>query len=78
MFGLGVGPTPVALTWTDGVLSFAWLDQRPPKYREPASSRAEIIRAAGGHRVQAYVRDVTTRVQVGGKAVRVGEGTLDL
>ena len=47
VFGLGVGPTPVELTWTDGVPSFAWMDQRPPEYREPASSRAEIIRAAG-------------------------------
>ncbi|MEY4635932.1 MAG: hypothetical protein RJA55_1730 [Acidobacteriota bacterium] len=57
VFGLGVGPTPVELTWTQGLptvapgakvgLSFAWMDQRPPVYREPASSRAEIIRAAG-------------------------------
>jgi trans-2,3-dihydro-3-hydroxyanthranilate isomerase len=47
VFGLGVGPTPVELTWTDGTLSFAWMDQRPPEYREPASPRVEIIRAAG-------------------------------
>jgi trans-2,3-dihydro-3-hydroxyanthranilate isomerase len=47
VFGLGVGPTPVELTWSDGKLSFAWMDQRPPEYREPASSRVEIIRAAG-------------------------------
>lgn len=47
VFGLGVGPTAVELSWTDGALSFAWMDQRPPEYREPASSRAEIIRAAG-------------------------------
>lgn len=47
VFGLGVGPTPVELTWTHGQLSFAWMDQRPPVYREPVSSRAAIIRAAG-------------------------------
>jgi trans-2,3-dihydro-3-hydroxyanthranilate isomerase len=57
VFGLGVGPTPVELTWTKSLppvapgaevgLSFAWMDQRPPVYREPVSSRADIIRAAG-------------------------------
>ncbi|MDP2320726.1 MAG: PhzF family phenazine biosynthesis protein [Acidobacteriota bacterium] len=47
VFGLGVGPTPVELIWTHGRLSFAWMDQRPPVGREPVSSRADIIRAAG-------------------------------
>ena len=47
VFGLGVGPTKVELSWTGSALSFGWMDQRPPEYREPASSRAEIIRAAG-------------------------------
>jgi len=47
VFGLGVGPTPVELAWAGGALSFAWMDQRPPEYREPASPRTEIIRAAG-------------------------------
>lgn len=47
VFGLGVGPTPVELTWAGGALSFAWMDQRLPQYREPASSRLDIIRAAG-------------------------------
>lgn len=58
VFGLGVGPTPVELTWTHGLptvapgaevgrLSFAWMDQRPPVYREPVSPRADIVRAAG-------------------------------
>jgi trans-2,3-dihydro-3-hydroxyanthranilate isomerase len=56
-FGLGVGPTLVELTWASALptvapgaevgLSFAWMDQRPPDYRQPASSRADIIRAAG-------------------------------
>lgn len=46
-FGLGVGPTLVELTWVDRALSFAWMDQRPPDYRQPASARADIVRAAG-------------------------------
>lgn len=47
VFGLGVGPTPVELTWTRERVSFAWMDQRPPVYREPVSPRADIVRAAG-------------------------------
>jgi trans-2,3-dihydro-3-hydroxyanthranilate isomerase len=46
VFGLGVGPTPVELTWKAGALDFAWMDQRPPDYREPVS-RADVIRATG-------------------------------
>ena len=46
MFGLGVGPTPVELTWQAGALDFAWMDQRPPEYRAPVS-RADVIRATG-------------------------------
>jgi len=37
----------VELTWINDALSFAWMDQRPPEYREPASSRADVIRASG-------------------------------
>lgn len=47
VFGLGVGPTPVELTWAKGGLSFAWMDQRTPVYREPASPRVDVIRASG-------------------------------
>ena len=47
VFGLGVGPTTVELAWAQAALSFAWMDQRLPDFREPASSRADIIRAAG-------------------------------
>jgi trans-2,3-dihydro-3-hydroxyanthranilate isomerase len=46
VFGLGVGPTPVELTWQGGALDFAWMDQRPPQYREPVS-RADVIGACG-------------------------------
>lgn len=47
VFGLGVGPTKVELTWAGDRLSFAWMDQRPPEYRQPASPRPEIIKAVG-------------------------------
>ena len=47
VFGLGVGPTTVELAWEGDRLSFAWMDQRPPEYRQPASPRPEIIRAVG-------------------------------
>ncbi len=47
VFGLGVGPTKVELTWEGDRLSFAWMDQRPPEFREPASPRSDIIRAVG-------------------------------
>lgn len=47
VFGLGVGPTKVELTWAGDRLSFAWMDQRPPEYRQPASPRTEIIKAVG-------------------------------
>jgi trans-2,3-dihydro-3-hydroxyanthranilate isomerase len=47
VFGLGVGPTPVELQWTDGALSFAWMDQRRPQVKAPAVSVDDIARAAG-------------------------------
>ena len=47
MFGLGVGPTRVELTWEGERLSFAWMDQRTPEFREPASPRIDIIRSVG-------------------------------
>ena len=47
VFELGVGPTPVELSWNDEGLSFAWMDQRPPEVRTPAMSVDDIIRAVG-------------------------------
>ena len=47
VFGLGVGPTKVELAWEGHRLSFAWMDQRPPEFREPVSPRPDIIRAVG-------------------------------
>lgn len=47
VFGLGIGPTRVELTWAGRALSFAWMDQRPPEYRTPAVSADEIAHAVG-------------------------------
>jgi trans-2,3-dihydro-3-hydroxyanthranilate isomerase len=47
VFGLGVGPTKVELAWDGTRLSFAWMDQGLPKYKEPVSSREDIIAAVG-------------------------------
>ena len=47
VFGLNVGPTKVELTWEGDRLSFAWMDQRAPEFREPISPRADIIRSVG-------------------------------
>jgi len=40
VFGLGVGPTPVTMTWTDGDLNFAWMTQSAPVFSEPIADRA--------------------------------------
>src|SRR5262245_16679206 len=47
VFGLGVGPTPVALTWTDRDLSFAWMTQPLPQFAEPITNRANAAAALG-------------------------------
>jgi trans-2,3-dihydro-3-hydroxyanthranilate isomerase len=47
VFGLGVGPTKVELTWEGGRLSFAWMDQRRPDVKQPVTPRPDIIRSVG-------------------------------
>ena len=47
VFGLNVGPTKVELTWEGDRLSFAWMDQRLPEFRAPASPRPDIIKSVG-------------------------------
>ena len=47
VFGLNVGPTPVELTWADDRLSFAWMDQQRPDFRQPANTAADITRSIG-------------------------------
>lgn len=47
VFGLGVGPIPVALTWRDASLSFAWMTQMPPVFHDPLPDRALAAAALG-------------------------------
>jgi trans-2,3-dihydro-3-hydroxyanthranilate isomerase len=47
VFGLGIGPTSVELVWRGQRLDFAWMDQRTPVFRDPASPDADILRAIG-------------------------------
>jgi trans-2,3-dihydro-3-hydroxyanthranilate isomerase len=45
VFGLGVGPVPVALTWRDGNLRFAWMTQSSPTFSEPIADRGAVAAA---------------------------------
>ena len=47
VFGLGVGPTPVALTWRDASLRFAWMTQMLPDFHDPLPDRALAAAALG-------------------------------
>jgi len=47
MYGLGVGPTKVELTWQGDRLSFAWMDQGKPVFKEPMAARPDIIQSIG-------------------------------
>jgi trans-2,3-dihydro-3-hydroxyanthranilate isomerase len=47
VFGLNAGPTPVELTWAGDRLSFAWMDQQRPDFRNPATAPDEIMRSIG-------------------------------
>jgi trans-2,3-dihydro-3-hydroxyanthranilate isomerase len=47
VFGLGVGPTRVELSWEGTRLAFASMDQRVPDVRPPATPSDVILRAAG-------------------------------
>ena len=47
VFGLGVGPTKVELTWEGDRLSFAWMDQGRPEVKQPLTPRPDIIRSLG-------------------------------
>jgi trans-2,3-dihydro-3-hydroxyanthranilate isomerase len=47
VFGLGVGPTRVELTWDHTRLAFASMDQRLPAVRTPVAPVELIVRAAG-------------------------------
>ncbi len=45
VFELGVGPTPVDLTWEQGALRFARMSQLRPIFEEPALDREALARA---------------------------------
>ena len=47
VFGLGVGPTPVSLTWKDDELTFAWMTQRAPEFGPVISDRSAAAAALG-------------------------------
>ena len=47
VFGLGVGPVPVALTWRNDELSFAWMTQPLPTFSAPIGSAEAYHRAPG-------------------------------
>ncbi|HEY3044476.1 MAG TPA: PhzF family phenazine biosynthesis protein [Vicinamibacterales bacterium] len=47
VFGLGVGPTPVSLTWRGSDLTFAWMTQRLPTFSEPIANPAGAAGALG-------------------------------
>jgi trans-2,3-dihydro-3-hydroxyanthranilate isomerase len=47
VFGLGVGPTRVELSWEDARLAFASMDQQLPDVRSPVVPIELILRAAG-------------------------------
>jgi trans-2,3-dihydro-3-hydroxyanthranilate isomerase len=45
VFGLGVGPTPVSLTWKNRALTFAWMTQRAPSFGGVIADRATAAAA---------------------------------
>ncbi len=47
IFGLGIGPTPVALEWEDGRLRFAWMTQQAPVYGPTLPASAALAAAMG-------------------------------
>jgi trans-2,3-dihydro-3-hydroxyanthranilate isomerase len=45
VFGLGVGPTDVTLTWDHDALTFAWMSQLRPDFGEPIADRTTVAAA---------------------------------
>jgi trans-2,3-dihydro-3-hydroxyanthranilate isomerase len=45
IFGLGVGPTAISLTWAASDLAFAWMEQLPPAFGVPIPHIAEAAAA---------------------------------
>jgi trans-2,3-dihydro-3-hydroxyanthranilate isomerase len=47
VFGLGIGPTPVTMTWENDELSFAWMTQSLPVFSQPLVDRACVAATLG-------------------------------
>lgn len=47
VFGEGVGPVPVDLTWEEGRLSFAWMTQLRPTFGQPVADVETVAAALG-------------------------------
>ena len=47
VFGLGIGPVPVSLTWRDKALTFVWMTQSSPTFCEPIANPAGAAAALG-------------------------------
>jgi trans-2,3-dihydro-3-hydroxyanthranilate isomerase len=62
VFGLGVGPVPVALTWRGDELTFAWMTQGSPSFGDPILDPAGAAAALG--LPSAAVTDTGLPVQV--------------
>jgi trans-2,3-dihydro-3-hydroxyanthranilate isomerase len=45
VFGLGIGPTPVTLTWSRDTLTFVWMTQGLPTFGEPIPDPANVAAA---------------------------------
>jgi trans-2,3-dihydro-3-hydroxyanthranilate isomerase len=47
VFGLNIGPTNVALEWSDGRLTFAWMTQRLPEFGPSFEDIGSVARSIG-------------------------------
>ncbi len=47
VFGLGIGPVPVALTWRGADLTFAWMTQPNPTFSDPIADPAGAAATLG-------------------------------
>ena len=50
VFGLNIGPTPVALDWEGGTLRTAWMDQGRPEFRDPGTPAQHVLAAINADR----------------------------
>jgi trans-2,3-dihydro-3-hydroxyanthranilate isomerase len=65
VFGLTIGPTPVALEWAGGRLGFAWMTQRLPEFGRVFDDVAAIAKASSRIRPRAAPADRWARTSYG-------------